>query len=527
MTGSFCGEEREAGMELFSDLWYNDLKLALREGDCPMPKAPQSIANDFDRRSVVRRILTVFVVLLVEWLLFLFLLGGRYTEHFEVSDPTVQYTVHCMPEHVVEIREQTIKDGVLAIRVNGLTKGNAVLTAVGEDGSEYRANLYVNAQHKVRNPDTLNFTGQTGCIVGTLLFGLYICWLMLDVFRREHAAGRYTHDLIFCTGFGIFSVSTVLTQLYFFVNSLTRPELFTFRYMLNQLAEAGRNYMFLSSPVLILIVAELVISNLALIRHEGFRFVNILGILLGLLLLAGEGFAILLQRYDPPEILQNLRMYTAFCNIYAAMFVYLESQLMGSAICASCAAIHQPAYDKDYIIVLGCKIRKDGTLYPLLKGRADRALKFREEQLAKTGYAPILVPSGGQGSDEVMAEGEAVKNYFLSCGVPEEGILAETESTNTKENMQFSRKLIEERHSGAAVIFSTNNYHLLRSGIIAREAGLPAEGIGSKTKWYFWPNAFIREFVGLLASKWRQHTAMLVRFAILFGSLTLLIEDVL
>ena len=25
--------------------------------------------------------------------------------------------------------------------------------------------------------------------------------------------------------------------------------------------------------------------------------------------------------------------------------------------------------------------------------------------------------------------------------------------------------------------------------------------MGSKTKWYFWPNAFIREFIGLIVSQ--------------------------
>ena len=27
-----------------------------------------------------------------------------------------------------------------------------------------------------------------------------------------------------------------------------------------------------------------------------------------------------------------------------------------------------------------------------------------------------------------------------------------------------------------------------------------AQGMGAKTKWYFWPNAAVREFVGLLTS---------------------------
>ena len=79
----------------------------------------------------------------------------------------------------------------------------------------------------------------------------------------------------------------------------------------------------------------------------------------------------------------------------------------------------------------------------------------------------------------------------------------EDKSATTYENMKFSKALIEERKKDAKVIFSTTNYHVFRSGILAGKVGLRVLGIGSKTKWYFWPNAFVREFIGLLYSAWR------------------------
>ena len=39
-----------------------------------------------------------------------------------------------------------------------------------------------------------------------------------------------------------------------------------------------------------------------------------------------------------------------------------------------------------------------------------------------------------------------------------------------------------------------------------------AQGMGAKTKWYFWPNAAVREFVGLL-------TAHRLKQAIILGSM--------
>ena len=41
------------------------------------------------------------------------------------------------------------------------------------------------------------------------------------------------------------------------------------------------------------------------------------------------------------------------------------------------------------------------------------------------------------------------------------------------------------------IAFSTTNYHVFRSGVFASRQGIRAEGIGAKTKIYFWINAFI------------------------------------
>ena len=64
------------------------------------------------------------------------------------------------------------------------------------------------------------------------------------------------------------------------------------------------------------------------------------------------------------------------------------------------------------------------------------------------------------------------------------------------------RQGADEYKENANILFSTTNYHIFRSGILSAKAGLRADGIGAKTKWYFWPNAQMREFIGLLASEW-------------------------
>lgn len=256
------------------------------------------------------------------------------------------------------------------------------------------------------------------------------------------------------------------------------------------------------------------ISNISLIRHEGKTVKNIVGSVLGFVLIAATvagvfGWDVI---YDNVVMALYAKGYTqvtvfdyAIPQFFTSLICYVECLLLGTIISSVKATRFKPNYDKDYIIILGCAISEDGKPLPLLRGRIDRALQFAREQFEKTGKMPKFVPSGGQGVDECISEAESMKNYLLTQGVTEDDILPENRSVNTLENMKFSKAIIDADGRGDKIIFSTTNYHVFRSGIYAKQAGVDAQGIGSKTKWYFWPNAFVREFVALLVNRKRGH----------------------
>jgi uncharacterized SAM-binding protein YcdF (DUF218 family) len=155
----------------------------------------------------------------------------------------------------------------------------------------------------------------------------------------------------------------------------------------------------------------------------------------------------------------------------------------------------------DYIIVLGAGI-KDENVTPLLKSRLDKAIEYynKNEQCK-------IVVSGGQGADEPVSEAYAMKKYLLSQKIPEGDILYEDQSTSTYENMLFSKKIIEQDYPDLGkyptIYFSTNNYHVLRGAIYAKQVKLKASGIGAPTAFYFLPSALIREYIALLTHyKW-------------------------
>lgn len=118
--------------------------------------------------------------------------------------------------------------------------------------------------------------------------------------------------------------------------------------------------------------------------------------------------------------------------------------------------------------------------------------------------------SGGQGNGEDISEAEAMKQYAVSHGIPEERIMIENKSRDTSENLLNSSDLMNGTDCHIAVV--TNSFHVFRALLIADSLHLKCLGYGSKTKWYFTLNAMIREFVGYLSLRWKVHAAVLTVF---------------
>ena len=163
----------------------------------------------------------------------------------------------------------------------------------------------------------------------------------------------------------------------------------------------------------------------------------------------------------------------------------------------------------DYIIIHGAGLRGEEPT-PLLRGRIDKALELWKAQ----GAHAILIPSGGQGSDEVISEAEAMARYLSSRGVPQDSILLEDRSTTTMENLLFAKHLLEARVLGAyRCAFVTSDYHVFRTSLYASKVGLKGDGIGSKTAGYYFPTAFIREFIAITKEHWLPHVIITMIWA--------------
>jgi uncharacterized SAM-binding protein YcdF (DUF218 family) len=54
----------------------------------------------------------------------------------------------------------------------------------------------------------------------------------------------------------------------------------------------------------------------------------------------------------------------------------------------------------------------------------------------------------------------------------------------------------------ARCVIVTSNYHVFRTAIIARKAGIRGQVTGARTAGYYWPSAMLREFAAVFLRYW-------------------------
>jgi uncharacterized SAM-binding protein YcdF (DUF218 family) len=88
----------------------------------------------------------------------------------------------------------------------------------------------------------------------------------------------------------------------------------------------------------------------------------------------------------------------------------------------------------------------------------------------------ICIVSGGQGSNETVAEAVAMKAYLIDRGIDEKRIYTEDSSHSTSENIRFTKqKLAEHGIEPRKIIGVSTAFHLPRIEMLANRYDLPME----------------------------------------------------
>ena len=261
-----------------------------------------------------------------------------------------------------------------------------------------------------------------------------------------------------------------------------------------------------------LTIIFLLINTVVVVKNNGFSLTSMLPFLMA-------GFLILL--IASPAIVSYLdpdthRIVVVLLGLFMLEGLWFSFTFVALLFYSWIYRILPRRRTYDYIIIHGAGLNGPRPT-PLLAGRIDKALELwgKQHQHGK------FVVSGGQGADEVVSEAKAMRDYLLEKDVPLDAILMEDRSTTTWENLKYSIGIINNDWTASANTTSvdasassgssaastigtdfttavvTSDFHVFRCAEYAHNLGLKADGIGSHTKGWYWPTAFIREFIAI------------------------------
>jgi uncharacterized SAM-binding protein YcdF (DUF218 family) len=143
----------------------------------------------------------------------------------------------------------------------------------------------------------------------------------------------------------------------------------------------------------------------------------------------------------------------------------------------------------DFIIILGARVK--GTEPSLsLQYRIDAAADY-----LKRNTSTVAIASGGRGKGEDISEAEAIKRGLISQGIDKSRIILEDRSTDTVENLTFSKEMLPDNMKHGLVV--SNDFHIFRSIMIAKDLDLKLSGLPAKTPSVAIPKSYSREYLAV------------------------------
>ena len=147
--------------------------------------------------------------------------------------------------------------------------------------------------------------------------------------------------------------------------------------------------------------------------------------------------------------------------------------------------------EKDYLLILGCRVR-GSEAEETLRMRAEKAAEYLKEH-----PGTVAIACGGiVHDDQYISEAQAIEEILLSEGIEKGRIIREDKSTTTVENFKNAKNLIGDESSSLALLSS--DFHLMRARLIAKKAGLDCQTVSAPSPKKEKAKNYIREFFALI-----------------------------
>lgn len=110
-------------------------------------------------------------------------------------------------------------------------------------------------------------------------------------------------------------------------------------------------------------------------------------------------------------------------------------------------------------IILGYRLKDDGTMTKRLMKRCELAIKYIED----FGLDKLIVSGGVANEHTNVSEARLMKDYLVKRGLDPDFIIEEDRSMTTWDNMEFSMQIAKERNYDVScvVVITTVDHYLL------------------------------------------------------------------
>ena len=215
-----------------------------------------------------------------------------------------------------------------------------------------------------------------------ILFLMRISYGCAIYIKNQYRKHKYSYEIVMNLGLLIFININIWRQINLLIenwNVMNIADIY------NNTLESFSFFAMLTLPCIVVLSLYSIITNIVLVKKEGYTYKNLLGIFLGGLAIIGlfGSQAIYMLTSNMNLGRESLIIKKTVDIILNVTLSYLYTLIIATLYCNVRAAKHEPKYDKDYVIILGSKVRKDGTLTPILRARADRAIEFGKKQYEK------------------------------------------------------------------------------------------------------------------------------------------------
>lgn len=166
-----------------------------------------------------------------------------------------------------------------------------------------------------------------------------------------------------------------------------------------------------------------------------------------------------------------------------AIFIIVETLIIAESL-------KSPKENADYVIVLGAQVRGRVPSKTL-----DMRIRAAAQYLNENPNS-MAICSGGQGEGEFITEALAIKEGLMALGIPSQRILLEEASTNTVQNLTYSKELIDKEE--ALVVIITSDFHIFRAKQLASHLGYENLSMGPANEFLVTTvSYYVREFFAL------------------------------